>query len=237
MGTRTTEVHGWKRLSLDFVAARPTYTGKLQGNQGDSIHGIGTLADLTVRIPRRRRWWTGIPGLGARKIEAFFAAHPTLTERARALVVTTRPDPIVPWDQIPTLGAAIDRDGPLGQADASEIRQGIQHPQQNDAADARAIWMATQMDSKKVAVKTEAQQAVLALHRMRQQLVKFRTMQINSLRGLLTEYGEVMGVGRAALDKSVVGVLERLSGRLPAILIDTLREQWRGLDDLDRQIG
>jgi transposase len=57
----------------------------------------------------------------------------------------------------------------------------------NDAADARAIWMATQMDSNAVAVKTEAQQAVLALHRMRQQLVKFSTMQINSLRGLLTE--------------------------------------------------
>ncbi len=53
----------------------------------------------------------------------------------------------------------------------------------NDAADARAIWMATQMDSKAVAVKTEAHQAVLALHRMRQQLVKFRTMQINNLRG------------------------------------------------------
>ena len=53
----------------------------------------------------------------------------------------------------------------------------------SDAADARAIWMATQMQSKPVAVKTEAQQAVLALHRMRQQLIKFRTMQINSLRG------------------------------------------------------
>lgn len=107
----------------------------------------------------------------------------------------------------------------------------------NDAADARAIWMATQMDCKEVAVKSEAQQAVLALHRMRQQLVKFRTMQINSLRGLLTEYGEVMAVGRAALDKAVVGVLERLSGRLPAILIDTLREQWKGLENLDRQIS
>jgi transposase len=97
--------------------------------------------------------------------------------------------------------------------------------------------MATQMTSKAVAVKTEAQQAVLALHRMRQQLVKFRTMQINSLRGLLSEYGEVMGVGRTALDKAVAGVLERLAGRLPAILIDTLRERWKGLDDLDRQIG
>jgi transposase len=57
----------------------------------------------------------------------------------------------------------------------------------NDTADARAIWLAVQQPGKAVAVKTEAQQAVLALHRMRQQLVKFRTMQINSVRGLLTE--------------------------------------------------
>ncbi|BFG80282.1 hypothetical protein PTKU46_83160 [Paraburkholderia terrae] len=60
----------------------------------------------------------------------------------------------------------------------------------NDAADARAIWLAVQQPSKPVAVKTEMQQAMLALHRMRQQLIKFRTMQINNLRGLLTEYGE-----------------------------------------------
>ena len=47
-----------------------------------------------------------------------------------------------------------------------------------------------------VAVKSEEQQAILALHRMRQQqLVKFRTAQINGLRGLLTEYGEVMAPG------------------------------------------
>jgi transposase len=73
-------------------------------------------------------------------------------------------------------------------------------------------------------------------HRMRQQLVKFRTMQINSLRGLLTEYGEVMRVGRAALDRTIAGVLEKLSERLPVIFIDTLREQWNGLDALDQQI-
>ncbi|MFM0212073.1 IS110 family transposase [Paraburkholderia sediminicola] len=107
----------------------------------------------------------------------------------------------------------------------------------NDPADARAIWMATQIPSKPVAVKTEAQQAVLALHRMRQQLVKFRTMQINSLRGLLTEYGEVMGKSREALDKAIPGILAKLSDRLPAMLIDTLREQWSGLTGLDRQIA
>lgn len=65
--------------------------------------GIKTLAALTVRIPRRRRWWAALPGLGAagaRQIEAFFAAHPQLTERARALVVVDAPEDIVPWERI-----------------------------------------------------------------------------------------------------------------------------------------
>jgi transposase len=107
----------------------------------------------------------------------------------------------------------------------------------NDTADARAIWLAVQQPGRPVAVKTEAQQAVLALHRMRQQLVKFRTMQINSLRGLLTEYGEVMGKNRSALDKAIPAVLARVAERLPAVLIDTLREQWNGLTKLDEQIA
>jgi transposase len=107
----------------------------------------------------------------------------------------------------------------------------------NDAVDAKAIWLAVQHAERSVAVKTETQQAVLGLHWMREQLVKFRTMQINGLRGLLTEYGEVMGKGRAALDKAIPSVLERLVDRLPAILIDTLREQWNGLAELDKQIA
>ncbi|MCW4181508.1 integrase, partial [Burkholderia cenocepacia] len=64
-------------------------------------HGIRTLAELTVRIPRRRRWWAAIDGLGvasARHIEAFFAAHPALTERARALIVAMPAGDVVPWE-------------------------------------------------------------------------------------------------------------------------------------------
>ncbi|RQR48109.1 integrase [Burkholderia sp. Bp9126] len=64
-------------------------------------HGIRTLADLTVRIPRRRQWWTRIKGLGAagaQAIEAFFAACPALTERARALIAIAQPAGIVPWE-------------------------------------------------------------------------------------------------------------------------------------------
>jgi transposase len=107
----------------------------------------------------------------------------------------------------------------------------------NDTADARAIWMAAQMPSKAVAVKTEAQQAVLALHRMRQQKVKFRTAQMNGLRGLLTEYGEVMSKSRAALDKAIPAVFARLAERLPAMLIESLREMWNDLERLDKQIA
>ena len=53
-----------------------------------------------------------------------------------------------------------------------------------DAADAQTIWEATQRPGMRfVALKTEEQQSVLTLHRMREQLVKMRTMQINQLRG------------------------------------------------------
>lgn len=107
----------------------------------------------------------------------------------------------------------------------------------SDAADAKAIWLAVQQPCKAVAVKTEGQQAVLAMHRMRQQLVKMRTMQSNALRGLLTEYGEVMGKSRAALDKGMTSALEKLAERLPAMLIDTLRERYSELAKLDEQIG
>ena len=101
----------------------------------------------------------------------------------------------------------------------------------NDAHDARAIWTAVQQPGvKTVAIKTEEQQAILALHRMRQQLVKFRTAQINCLRGLLTEYGEVMPQGWAGMRRGMALALERVSERLPAMVVETLREQWGARD-------
>jgi site-specific recombinase XerD len=66
-------------------------------------HGITTLAELTLRIPRRKQWWTAIPKLGqgsAKQIEAFFAAYPALTERARALIKSTGSPIVVPWENV-----------------------------------------------------------------------------------------------------------------------------------------
>jgi transposase len=107
----------------------------------------------------------------------------------------------------------------------------------NDAADARAIWTAVQQPGiKAVAVKSEGQQAVLALHRMRAQLVKFRTAQVNGLRGLLAEYGEVLPQGRAGIRRDVSGALARVAERLPAMVIETLREQYARVGELDEQV-
>jgi transposase len=107
----------------------------------------------------------------------------------------------------------------------------------SDAADARAIWLAARQPGvKAVAVKTEAQQAVLAMHRIRQQLVKIRTAQRNEL-GLLAEYCEVFGLGRTAFTTGMKGALARLSERFSATLIDTLREQWEELGRVDERIA
>jgi len=107
----------------------------------------------------------------------------------------------------------------------------------NDAADAEAIWRAVQQPCKEVAVKTEMQQAMLSLHRIRSQLVKMRTMQTNGLRGLLAEYGEVAGQGRASLAKALPELLGRLSERLPSVLIESLRAQWAEVIRIDERIA
>jgi transposase len=65
-----------------------------------------------------------------------------------------------------------------------------------DAADAEAICEAVGRPNMRfVPIKTIAQQAVFALHRVRSLLVRQRTATINAIRGLLGEYGLVAAKG------------------------------------------
>lgn len=66
--------------------------------------------------------------------------------------------------------------------------------------------------------------------------MKYRLMQTNALLGLLAEYGEVMRKGHASLVKNVPEILTRLSERLPAVLIDSLREQLSEVERTDDRI-
>jgi hypothetical protein len=86
-----------------------------------------------------------------------------------------------------------------------------------DAADARAIWTAVQQPGMRtVAAKTEDQQAMLSMHRMRSQLIKFRTMQVNQLRGFLYEFGVTFRTGRAAGLAEVRQRMAELGDTLPS---------------------
>lgn len=66
---------------------------------------------------------------------------------------------------------------------------------------------------------------------------KTHTATINSLCGLLAKYGEVFGKGRKAFHEGMKGALERLAERLPASLIEALRDQRNELARLDERMA
>ncbi len=103
-----------------------------------------------------------------------------------------------------------------------------------DGADARAIWEAAQRPEVKwVAVKSEASQAVLGLHRIRRQLMDMRRMQSNQLKALLYEFGVVV----PALTKITAAQLQDwvVAGRVPELVQASLREQIERIARLKRE--
>jgi transposase len=106
-----------------------------------------------------------------------------------------------------------------------------------DAADAQAIWTAVHQPAMRtVAAKTEDQQAMLALHRMRSLLIKFRTMQVNQLRGLLYEFGASFRTGRVAGLAEIRARMAELEDTLPGTMISSLQEQLRRIDGIEQDI-
>ena len=101
-----------------------------------------------------------------------------------------------------------------------------------DGADARAIWeAASRPEVKWVAVKSEASQAVLGLHRMREQLKQMRRMQSNQLNALLYEFG-VLTKGRITAAQLEAWVA---AGRVPQLLAAGLGEQIERIARLRRE--
>jgi transposase len=87
----------------------------------------------------------------------------------------------------------------------------------NDGNDAEAICEAVGRPSMRfVPIKSAAQQDVQALHRIRLQLIKWRTALAYEIRGLLGEYGIVVAKGIAPLRRELPLILEdgedKLSG-------------------------
>ena len=107
----------------------------------------------------------------------------------------------------------------------------------NDAVDAAAICEAVTRPSMRfVAVKSAEQQSVLMLHRVRDLLMRQRTMAINALRAHLAELGIVAARGRASVKRLVAGLEDgRLQG-VPELARMVLGQLAGQLRDVERRV-
>ncbi len=107
----------------------------------------------------------------------------------------------------------------------------------NDAADAAAICEAVSRPNMRfVVVKTETQQAEAGVHKVRELLVKQRTMLINHLRGMTAEFGIVVAEGPQHVAELVAIVLDPAETRIPAPLRQTLMTLADLLSGIERKL-
>jgi transposase len=108
----------------------------------------------------------------------------------------------------------------------------------NDGNDAAAICEAVSRPRMRfVTVKTVEQQAVLAVHRLRQGLVEERTALANRVRGLLAEYGIVVGTGLDRLRRALPEILEDGANAIPGIAKEVFADAQQDLRQLDARIA
>ena len=112
----------------------------------------------------------------------------------------------------------------------------------NDLNDAVAICEAISRPNVRfVAIKTEAQQEILMVHRVRSKSISTRTALMNQIRGHLSEFGYVFSQGREKCKKQLIELLDdnNLSPLVVEIVHDLYaavsREEER-IDQFDRLI-
>jgi transposase len=114
----------------------------------------------------------------------------------------------------------------------------------NDPADAAAICEAVSRPSMRfVEIKTEQQQAATGVHKVREMLMKQRTMLMNHMRGLMAEFGIVVAEGPAHVAELRAILADPQDQRIPAplraglatveALLDTLEQK---LEIIDKQL-
>jgi transposase len=91
-------------------------------------------------------------------------------------------------------------------------------------------------DIRPVPIKTESQQQLTSLHRVRSTWMAARTMRINSARGLLREFGVVFPAGAAALPDQVRALIEDADAAVPMLLRDLLHQLVLEIGELESRI-
>lgn len=110
-----------------------------------------------------------------------------------------------------------------------------------DAADAEAIAEAvTRPTMRFVPVKSAESQAMLMLHRVRELLVRQRTMLATALRAHLAEFGIIAPQGIHRVDKLATGIhdpaVPSLAREALMLLVNELASVWGRIDALDKKL-
>lgn len=106
-----------------------------------------------------------------------------------------------------------------------------------DRADAKALLEAFRNEEiRQVPVKTPAQQALAALHRLRSAWMGTRTARLNTIRGLLREQGLPIPVGARRVVPQTIAWVEDAESSLPAPLRFILFEACDEVRELDERL-
>jgi transposase len=106
-----------------------------------------------------------------------------------------------------------------------------------DRADASALLEADRCgDILPAPVKSEGQQALQGLHRVRSGWMAARTARIDEVRGLLREFGFDLAQGPAAVMAKVPGWLADEESKIPPVLRQALSEAMAEIRELDTRI-
>ncbi len=178
------------------------------------VHGVNEVGAVTVRRALRRS-----------RVLAFFAKLPPCRVGMEACATAHY------WAREIAILGHDARLIPPAYAKAYVRRN------KNDPADAEAICEAVSRPSMRfVAIKTEVQQAAAGIHKVREMLIKQRTMLINNLRGLMAEYGIVVADGPQHVGELVALLADPADRRVPTPLHEGLLAIVETLCGLEQRI-
>lgn len=108
----------------------------------------------------------------------------------------------------------------------------------NDRNDAAGILSASRdPEMKYCSVKTEAQQDIQSIHRMRSLLVQQRTALANQVRGLLAEYGIAIKLGITNARSYLAIILGENPNNFGALILEGFQGLYNNFIDLDKRIA
>ena len=108
----------------------------------------------------------------------------------------------------------------------------------NDFNDAEAICeAASRKNMRFVTPKSVEQQDIQSIHRIRTRFIQQRTALVNQARGLLAEYGIIIGQGINNFRSTITEILEDAENGLRFIIRECLNEAYKELVSIDERIS